>query len=73
MKKIKSTSSTDGLEWLRVIRSDIQKEIGATPQERAAYYRQRQETLTARIYQPQGRSLHEEESKFMLREEPPTP
>ena len=71
MKTPKTTATTDGLEWLRGIRADIQKEIGATPMERAAYYRQREKTLSARIYQPPGQSLHEEESKFILREQPP--
>ena len=52
MKPTKPASHTDGLEWLRAIRTGIQREIGATPQERAAYYEEREKALDARIYRP---------------------
>lgn len=59
MKTNKPNTNTDGLEWLRTIRADIQREIGATPQQRAAYYQKSEKTLGARLYQPQRRLRHE--------------
>ena len=40
---------TDGLEWLRAIRRDLQREIGTTPQERAAFYQAKERKLRARV------------------------
>ena len=48
--KTPAAQITDGLEWLRAIRRDLQREIGKTPQERAAYYQ-------AREKKPRGRTL----------------
>jgi hypothetical protein len=47
--KASSTKNTDGLEWLRAIRRDLQREIGATSQERAAYYQKKEKKLRARL------------------------
>ena len=71
MKPTKPASQSDGLEWLRAIRAGIQREIGATPQERAAYYQEREKSLRSRIYRPAVPSLRDEESECVLREEPP--
>ena len=46
--KISSGKTTDGLEWLRAIRRDLQREIGQTPQERAAYYQAKEKKLRGR-------------------------
>ena len=46
--KTPSTQTTDGLEWLRAIRRDLQREIGQTPQERAAYYQAKDKKLRGR-------------------------
>ncbi len=48
--KTRKSRSTDGLDWLRAVRHKIQKEIGATPKERGAYYRAREKKLRSRIY-----------------------
>ena len=45
--KTPAAHTTDGLEWLRAIRRDLQREIGQTPQERAAYSGQGKETARA--------------------------
>jgi hypothetical protein len=47
--KTTSTQSTDGLEWLHTIRRNLQREIGATPQERAAYYQAKEKKLRTRL------------------------
>ena len=73
MKPTKPALHTDGLEWLRDIRAGIQREIGGTPQERAAYYREREKSLRPRLYRPATRMLREEEPSCVLREEPPKP
>lgn len=62
---------TDGLEWLREIRADIQRDIGATPQQRAAYYQRREKSLQARIYHPVRALSHEDKATCVLREQPP--
>lgn len=62
---------TDGLEWLREIRADIQRDIGATPQQRAAYYQRREKAIKARIYHPAHTFAPHDESACVLREEPP--
>ena len=46
--KTSAAQTTDGLEWLRAIRREIQREIGQTPQERAAYYQAREKKLRGR-------------------------
>ena len=46
--KTPDTQTTDGLEWLRAIRRDLQLEIGQTPQERAAYYQAKEKNLRGR-------------------------
>ena len=46
--KTHATKITDGLEWLRAIRRDLQREIGQTPQERAAYYQAKEKKLRGR-------------------------
>ena len=46
--KTPAAQTTDGLEWLRAIRRDLQREIGQTPQERAAYYPAREKKLRGR-------------------------
>ena len=46
--KILATQTTDGLEWLRAIRSDLQREIGQSPQECAAYSQAREKKLRGR-------------------------
>ena len=46
--KTPAAQNTDGLEWLRAIRRDLQREIGQTPQERAAYYQAREKKLRGR-------------------------
>ena len=46
--KLLSAQTDDGLEWLRAIRRDLQREIGRTPQERAAYYQAREKELRGR-------------------------
>ena len=71
MKPTKPTSHPDGLEWLRAIRASIQREIGATPQERAAYYQEREKSLRSRIYRPAAPRLRDEAPACVLREEPP--
>ena len=71
MKPTKPALHTDGLEWLRDIRADIQREIGGTPQERAAYYQEREKSLHSRIYRPAVPPLREDEPACVLREEPP--
>ena len=48
--KTKTATDTDGLAWLRAIRRDLQREIGATPQERAAYYQAKDKRLRARLH-----------------------
>ena len=72
MKTTKPAAHTDGLEWLRAIRAGIQHEIGSTPQERAAYYQEREKSLCSRIYRPAAPLLQDEEPACILREEPPT-
>jgi len=71
MKPIKPASHSDGLEWLRAIRASIQREIGTTPQERAAYYQEREKSLQSRIYRPATPQPRDEEPACVLREEPP--
>jgi len=71
MKPIKPASHSDGLEWLRAIRASIQREIGTTPQERAAYYQDREKSLQSRIYRPAPPQPRDEEPACVLREEPP--
>ncbi len=71
MKPTKPATHTDGLEWLRDIRVGIQREIGTTPQERAAYYQEREKSLRTRLYHPADLPLREEEPACVLREEPP--
>ena len=71
MKPTRSASHSDGLEWLRAIRTDIQREIGATPQERAACYHEREKSLQSRIYRPAAPQPRDEEPACVLREEPP--
>ena len=73
MKPTKRALHTDGLEWLRDIRAGIRREIGGTPQERAAYYHEREKSLGSRIYRPATPPLREEEPACVLREEPPKP
>lgn len=46
--KMSTDKTTDGLEWLRAIRRDLQREIGQTPQERAAYYQAKEKKLRGR-------------------------
>ena len=46
--KTPTARTTDGLEWLRAIRRDLQREIGQTPQERAAYYQAKEKKLRGR-------------------------
>jgi hypothetical protein len=53
--KTPTAQPNDGLEWLRAIRRDLQREIGATPKERGAYYQAREKKLRARLYS--GRSI----------------
>ncbi len=50
-----ATQTTDGLEWLRAIRRDLQREIGQTPQERATYYQAKEKKLRARTLRTTGR------------------
>lgn len=50
MKAPTTTQMADGLEWLRAIRRDLQREIGQSPQERAAYYQAKEKKLRARLY-----------------------
>ena len=47
--KTPAAQTTDGLEWLRAIRRKLQREIGTTPQERAAYYQAKEKKLRARL------------------------
>ena len=53
--KTKTAPDTDGLAWLRTIRRDLQREIGATPQQRAAYYQAKDQRLRTRLHP--GRSV----------------
>ena len=46
--KTPASQTTEGLEWLRAIRRDLQREIGQTPQERAAYYQAKEKKLRGR-------------------------
>ena len=46
--KTPTSQPTDGLEWLRAIRRDLQREIGASPRERAAYYQAKEKKLRGR-------------------------
>ena len=71
MKPTNPAIHTDGLEWLRDIRAGIQREIGGTPQERAAYYQEREKSLRSRIYRPAAPMPTDEEPACVLREEPP--
>jgi hypothetical protein len=48
--KTPTVPPTDGLEWLRTIRRDLQREIGATPKERSRYYQEKEKKLRARLY-----------------------
>jgi len=45
-----TAQSTDGLEWLRAVRRDLQREIGVTSKERGSYYRAKEKKLQARLY-----------------------
>jgi hypothetical protein len=45
-----STATSDGLEWLRAIREQIQAEIGTAPGARAAHYQAREKRLAHRLY-----------------------
>ena len=54
--KTPDTRTTDGLEWLRAIRRDLQREIGQTPQERAAYYQAKEKKLRGRTLQTTRRA-----------------
>ena len=47
--KTPAAQTTDGLEWLRAIRRDLQREIGQTPRERAAYYQAKEKKLRGRM------------------------
>jgi len=71
MKPTKPPSPTDGLEWLRDIRATMQRELGATPQERATYYQEREKSLQSRIYRPALHPRPVEGLTGTLREEPP--
>lgn len=53
--KTPSTEVHDGLEWLRAIRRDLQREIGQTPQERAADYQAKEKKLRGRTLRTQRR------------------
>jgi len=46
--KTPAAQTTDGLEWLRAVRRDLQREIGQTPRERAAYYQAKEKKLRGR-------------------------
>jgi len=48
--KTSTAQTTDGLDWLRAIRRDLQRRIGATPKERAAYYQAKEKKFSARLY-----------------------
>ena len=54
--KTPATQTTDGLEWLRAIRRDLQREIGQTPQERAAYYQAKEKKLRGHILRTTSRA-----------------
>ncbi len=56
--KTPAAQTTDGLEWLRAIRRDLQREIGYTPQERAAYYQAREKKLRGRKLRTTRRARH---------------
>ena len=73
MKPNKPATHTDGLEWLRAIRAGIQREIGATPQERAAYSQEQEKSLRSRNYRPAATLLPDEEPACVVREGPPKP
>jgi hypothetical protein len=48
--KTPAAQTTDGLEWLRAIRRDLQQEIGTKPKERSLYYQAKEKKLRARLY-----------------------
>ena len=54
--KTPAAQTTDGLEWLRAIRHDLQREIGSTPQERAAYYQAKERKLRGRTLRTKRRA-----------------
>ena len=54
--KTPTARTTDGLEWLRAIRRDLQREIGQTPRERAAYYQAKEKKLRGRTMRTTRRS-----------------
>jgi hypothetical protein len=47
--KTPAQQPTDGLEWLRTVRRDLQRDIGQTPQERATYYQSKEKDLHERM------------------------
>jgi len=53
--KTPTIQTNDGLEWLRAIRRGLQREIGAKPKARGAYYRAKERKLRERLYP--GRSV----------------
>ena len=52
-------TTSDGLEWLRAIRRDLQREIGTAPKKRAAYYRTKEKKLRARLHPGRAPALAE--------------
>ena len=52
-------TTTDGLDWLRAIRRDLLREIGAAPGKRAAYYRTKEKKLRARLHPGRAAALAE--------------
>jgi hypothetical protein len=58
--KASTKKHSDGLEWLREARRDLMREIGATPQERGAYYREMEKELGGRMFRGRFAELHTE-------------
>lgn len=50
--KPQTAHHTDGLEWLRAIRRDLQRDLGQNPQQRAAYYQAKEKKLAKRVLPP---------------------
>ena len=54
--KTSIVQNTDGLEWLRAIRRDLQRQIGQNPRERAAYYQAKEKKLRGRTLRTTSRA-----------------
>ena len=61
--KTSTKKHSDGLEWLREARRDLMREIGATPKERGAYYREMEKELGGRMFRGRFAELQTEKAQ----------